>query len=415
MTTGSPRWAQLSAEREKARRQPSDYGSLRRLPVLLLAEPSDCRRRPPVFNNFCQQAERGKDRRQPSKYGGLRWLTVLLLAEPKPVEASGGHDETLGGMLAAVAGRRPARPYALRAYYCPKQTFATAHQRTVLLPLIHGLARVPRYTTELVRIVRMHGFHRLCKWVGHLGQGPEYDSGGIRVESTNRLLVRPLKRIHNKSENVNDLQIRRTTLVISVVVSQPDLLDDDDKFRVEDASTLYLSDSGSKFRQTFVGCVYSFPAQELQRLPRFSEIFIVPRKTPDGWLSPYQASGSYHTPKSTRPGGPGLCSFEPDTLRGILDSGLPNESGIKNDQVFMRRAHRLLRLLAALLKILPEKLQGTAGVRIWSGWYFVISNNGIVARGQEISVRNMNIWHAKLWTGRTEGDTPFVRHPNLDV
>jgi hypothetical protein len=48
-----------------------------------------------------------------------------------------------------------------------------AHQRTVLLPLIHGLARVPRYTTELVRIVRIHGFHHLGKWVGHLGQGPE--------------------------------------------------------------------------------------------------------------------------------------------------------------------------------------------------------------------------------------------------
>jgi hypothetical protein len=41
----------------------------------------------------------------------------------------------------------------------------------------------------------------------------------------------------------------------------------------------------------------------------------------------------------------------------ILNSGLPKESGIKNDKVFMRRAHRLLRLLADLLKILPEKLQ----------------------------------------------------------
>ncbi|KAF7369692.1 Serine/threonine-protein kinase STY8 [Mycena venus] len=40
----------------------------------------------------------------------------------------------------------------------------------------------------------------------------------------------------------------------------------------------------------------------------------------------------------------------------LLDSGLPDDSEIKNDRAFMRRAHRLLRRLADLLKILPEAL-----------------------------------------------------------
>ncbi|KAF7369909.1 Serine/threonine-protein kinase STY8 [Mycena sanguinolenta] len=314
------------------------------------------------------------------------------------------------------------------------------NQRTIILPVIHGLAGVREYTAELVRIARRDGFFLEDPGLG-------YDS----LKSTDHLFLESLKHMHTKSGSpttsgrttliIHGVRVDQTTglqdIILAlenspqlwniVLIGQPDLLRHNDRPLLEHEYALYVSDNGmsmysgknpvlpvidsrpsSLYKNLFsllLDAVWRSPDEKSQRIwaglcdlrplfldperiPTTADIFAVLHRASDearwmvksltslGMIVSYKQIQTCLKKDNVK-----ICqvirmlfeieSYKTDIQRlpqdqafavlnlthSVLDSGFPNDSDIKNDKVFMRRAHRLLRLLADLLNILPAELE----------------------------------------------------------